>query len=407
LTALSIIHKLTNMSIILRPYQETGLQDIFAAWNAGHQNVLYVAATGSGKTVTFSEAVRRFDGPAIAIAHRQELVGQISLALARNGIRHRIIAPDTVIRFCVSVHMRELKRSYYDANARVGVAGVDTLIRRTVDRWLASVRLVVMDECHHVLKKNKWGLAFDMFPQAVGLGVTATPERADGRGLGRHADGVFDTMILAPTMRDMINHGFLTDYRIFAPPSDLDLSSVPLASGGDYSQDPLRKAVHKSHIVGDVVTQYLKSAAGLLGVTFSVDVESATEQAAAFRRAGVPAEVVSAKTPDPVRVSILRKFAAGDIKQLVNVDLFGEGFDLPAIEAVSMARPTQSFSLYSQQFGRALRPLPGKQWAIINDHVQNVMRHGVPDAPRIWTLDRREKRSRSSTVSPSGLSGSS
>jgi superfamily II DNA or RNA helicase len=249
-----------------------------------------------------------------------------------------------------------------------------------------------------VLKKNKWGLAFGMFPQAVGLGVTATPERADGRGLGRHADGVFDTMILAPTMRDMIDHGFLTDYRIFAPPSDLDLSSVPLAGGGDYSQDLLRKAVHKSHIVGDVVAQYLRAAAGFLGVTFSVDVESATEQAAAFRHAGVPAEVVSAKTPDAVRVSILRKFAAGDIKQLVNVDLFGEGFDLPAIEAVSMARPTQSFSLYSQQFGRSLRPLPGKQWAIINDHVQNVMRHGVPDAPRIWTLDRREKRSRSTAT---------
>jgi superfamily II DNA or RNA helicase len=192
--------------------------------------------------------------------------------------------------------------------------------------------------------------------------------------------------------------GFLTDYRIFAPPSDIDLSSVTTSAGGDYSPEPLRKAVHKSHIVGDVVQHYIKIANGKLGVTFAVDVASATEIAAAYRAAGVKAEVVSAQTPDMVRMGVLRRFANREVMQLVNVDLFGEGFDLPAIEVISMARPTQSFSLYAQQFGRALRLLAGKAHGIIIDHVGNVARHGLPDAHREWTLDRREKRSRS-TVS--------
>jgi hypothetical protein len=218
-------------------------------------------------------------------------------------------------------------------------------------------------------------------------------------------------------MRDIINMGYLTDYRIFAPPSDLDLSQVALSQAtGDFNADQLRKSVHKSHITGDVVAHYLKLAPGKLGVTFAVDVEAATEIAAAFRAAGVPAEVVSAKTPDALRSQILRRFKAREILQLVNVDLFGEGFDLPAIEVVSYARPTESFALYCQQFGRALRLMLSKEAAAVHahltdeqrraaiaasekpvayiiDHVNNVLRHGLPDARREWSLDRRERRS--------------
>lgn len=253
---------------------------------------------------------------------------------------------------------------------------------------------VVVHNCHHLLADNKWGKATALFPNAKGLGVTATPTRADGRGLGRHADGLMDVMVESPGMRDLIGMGFLTDYRIFAPPSDINLASVPISASGDFSPEPLRAAVHKSHIVGDVVSHYLRIAPGKLGVTFAVDVESATEIAAAYRQAGVPSEVVSANTPPALRAAILSRFARGELKQLLNVDLFGEGFDLPAIEVVGMARPTQSFALYCQQFGRSLRPLDGKSHAIIIDHVSNVLRHGLPDAPRVWTLDRRERRSR-------------
>lgn len=383
---------------ILRPYQAEIKNDIYAAWNAGAANVLAVLPTGAGKTVTFSDIIHDHQGASCAIAHRQELVSQISLALARDRVRHRIIGPKNVVKLCVNVHMAEVGASYYDPSAPCAVAGVDTLVRRgdELAAWLQSVTLWVQDEAHHVLESNKWGTAAAMFPNAKGLGVTATPLRADGKGLGRHADGLFDVMVEGPNMRDLINMGYLTEYRVFAPPSDIDLSAVTVSqTTGDFNPQKLKTAVRKSHVIGDVVKHYLKIAPGKLGVTFATDVETATDIAAQFNASGVPAAVVSAKTPDAERIALLRKFKNRELLQLVNVDLFGEGFDLPAIEVVSMARPTQSYALYVQQFGRALRLLDGKQYAIIIDHVSNVERHGLPDARREWSLDRREKRGKS------------
>lgn len=380
----------------LRDYQTDLVAECDAIWYAEPSaNVLAVAPTGSGKTVFFAYVLSREPGASVAIAHRSELVSQMSLALARNGVRHRVIGPQALQRACSTLHLSEVGHTYVHPQARCAVAGVDTLVRRDAknDPWFAQVRLVVQDEAHHVLADNKWGKASKMFPNARTLGVTATPVRADGQGLGDHADGIMHEMVVGPTMRDLIRRGYLTEYRVFAPSvSDLHLEDVPLSASGDFSPPKLRAAVHKSHIVGDVVAHYLRVAPGKLGVTFAVDVESATELAAAYRAAGVPSEVVSADTPDLLRAQILRRFRNREILQLCNVDLFGEGFDLPAIEVVSMARPTQSYSLYAQQFGRALRPLPGKTHALIIDHVGNVQRHGLPDAPRVWTLDRRERR---------------
>ena len=402
--------------MILSPTQGIFKNDIYNAWDAGHKNVLGVSPTGSGKTVVFSDILKDHSGSSCAIAHRQELVTQISLALARDDVPHRIIGPNNVVKLAVNIHMAECGTSYYNPSAPCAVAGVDTLIRRkdNLANWLNSVTKWVQDEAHHVLLKNKWGKAVDMFPNAIGLGVTATPERADGYGLGRHADGVFDTMVEGPQMRALIDMGYLTDYRVFAPPSDLDLTNVNVTKSGEFSKEPLKAAVNKSHVVGDVVKHYLRIAPGKLGITFVDSVDTAKQVAAEFNRAGVPAAVVSADTPDAERISILRKFKARELMQLVNVDLFGEGFDLPAIEVVSMARPTQSYALYVQQFGRALRLILGnisrstwdsytdlqrrlliaqstKPHAIIIDHVGNVDRHGLPDRKRIWTMDRRER----------------
>lgn len=380
-----------------RYYQAELKQDVRAEWAAGARNVLAVLPTGGGKTWTFSEIVKAHIGAACAIAHRQELVSQISLSFAKHKVRHKIIGPDKVVKLVNRLHMEELGQSFYHPSAPVAVAGVDTLIKKkgaAFDHWCKSVGLWVTDEAHHLCVGNKWGKAAAMFPNARGLGVTATPTRTDGKGLGSHADGVFDAMVEGPGMRDLIGQGYLTDYRIFAPPSDLDLSSVKIGSDGDYSKPTLKAAVRKSHVVGDVVKHYLRIAPGKLGITFASDVETATDIAAQFNASGVPAEVVSAKTPDADRVRILRRFKNRELLQLVNVDLFGEGFDLPALEVVSMARPTQSFGLYAQQFGRALRVMAGKEHAIIIDHVGNVVRHGLPDTPRVWTLDRRDRTSR-------------
>lgn len=379
----------------LRQYQQELIEKIHFAWENGAQNVLLQLSTGGGKTCLFCKVIADTSVPVVAIAHRIELVSQISLTLARYGIRHRIIAQKPMVRSIISIHMLELNRSFYDPQARVTVIGVDTLVKLGAETpWIKKIKLVVQDEAHHVLRSNKWGIAAALFPSARGLYPTATPVRADGYGLGRHADGIIDAMVVGRSMRELITDGYLTEYRIFAPPSDLDLSEVPLSASGDYSPPKLRTAVHKSHITGDVVSHYLKISPGKLGVTFAVDVEAATEIAAEFRANGVPAEVVSSKTPDLLRANIMRRFRNREILQLVNVDLLGEGVDVPAIEVVSFARPTQSYGLFVQQFGRALRPLPGKTHAIIIDHVGNVLRHGLPDARRTWSLDRRERKSR-------------
>lgn len=416
--ATEVAHKMK-----LRPYQADVKSGIYEAWGPpGVRNVLAILPTGAGKTVTFSDILHEHRGPSVAIAHRQELVGQISLALAREGVRHKIIAPKSVIKFCIAQHVEKVGRSYYDPNAKTAVAGVDTLIRRgdpAFKAWANSVTLWVMDEAHHVLTANKWGAAVEMFPNAKGLGVTATPCRADGKGLGRHADGVFDVMVEGPMMRALINMGYLTDYRIVAPKTtDLNLDAVPIGSGGEYQKKALRRAVKRSRLVGDVVKEYQKFAMGKRGVTFATDLDTAQEICDQFNLAGVPAKMVHGGSTDAERGAAVTALESGEILNLVNVDLFGEGFDLPAIEVVSMARPTKSYSLYVQQFGRALRlmianelkPLwdtftnaerlahiaaSSKPSALIIDHVGNhdllAGGHGLPDSVREWSLDRRDR----------------
>jgi superfamily II DNA or RNA helicase len=397
-----------------RPYQSALVDGIIDAWSTA-RNTLAVLPTGGGKTVVFAGILAGEREPSIAIAHRQELVGQMSMALARCKVSHRIIAPDTVIKRIIRQHVAEMGASYYNDRAPCAVAGVDTLLNRSEQLigWLPRVKLWVVDEAHHLLKTNKWGKAVNMFPNARGLGVTATPTRASGEGLGSHSDGLFDQMVIGPSMRELIDDGWLTDYRIFAPQSDVDLSTVTVSNAtGDFNPTKLKKAIRSSHIIGDVVTHYQRIAPGKMGVTFASDVETATDIAAQFNAADVPAEIVSANTPDEERAAILHRYRNRELLMLVNVDLFGEGFDLPAIEVVIMARPTESFALYCQQFGRALRlmldgPTPTtragrlaaiatsrKPRAIIIDHVGNVVRHGLPDAPREWTLDPRDRRSR-------------
>lgn len=409
----------------LRDYQDGMVVETDGAWCAGYDNVLIVCPTGGGKTRTFSHIVRCHTGVACVIAHRQELVAQISLALGLEGVVHNIVAPKPVIRRIVALHMRILGRSWYQATAQTSVAGVDTLVRRVkeLERWRHSVTLWVQDEAHHVLADNKWGTAAAMFPNAKGLGVTATPDRADGKGLGRHADGLFDYMVLGPSLRDMIGLGWLTDYRILAPPSDFVVDDTMIGSTGDYSQKKMSAAAKKSHIVGDVVEHFLAHAAGSKGVTFYPDVETATQGARAFTDGGVPAMAVSAKTDDTVRAEAVLRLTSGELSNLTNVDIFGEGFDLPAIDVVSMARPTASFALFCQQAGRALRPVfrkgapldtpeqrldaiatGPKPSALILDHVENVRRHavsvnGVIDiCNREWTLDRRERKTKKASA---------
>jgi len=385
----------------LRPYQAELYAKMQAAWSEGDRVVMPVAPTGSGKTVIISQAMQDESGASLLIAHRGELLVQTSLALARNGVRHRVLGPNSLARACSRAHVEELGANYVHPQGRAAVASVDTLARMQTDPFLRSIRTWVVDEGHHLLRENKWGRAVGLLPDAArGLAPTASPQRTDKKGLGRHADGLVDRLVLGPTMRWLIEAGFLSPYRIVGTPPSLDLAGIPLAADGDFSQPALRARVHGSRIVGDVVSHYLKWVPGKRGLTFTVDVESATEIAAAYRAAGVAAEVVSAKTPDPLRRQLLRDLKEGRLLQLVNVDLFGEGVDIPAIECVSFARPTLSLVVYLQQFGRALRVAPGKERAWVLDHVGSVLnpKLGLPDKHREWTLDRGERASNGKSV---------
>ena len=381
-----------------RPEQQDIHNRVFDAWDSGDKNVLVVSDVGTGKTVIISNVVSAINeleqGKLIVIiAHRQELVSQISVSIAENGIEHNIIAGKSTIKFITQRHMKKFKRSYYRLQSPVIVASVNTIVNRN-EINPSRVALWVIDEAHHVIRDNVWGRAVNKFSNARGLGVTATPCRSDGKGLGAgdRNDGVFHVMVRNKmTMGESIKAGNLSRFMIYAPSSDIDLTNVNITKGGDFSKPQLSDAVGKSHIVGDVVDHYMRLAKGKLGVTFVPDTklgESVTKQ---FNNAGIPAALITAKTPDKERAGILDKFESRQLLQLVNVDIFGEGFNLPAIEVISFARPTASYGLFVQQFGRALRVLEGKTHAIIIDHVGNVQRHGLPTQIKDWTLDRREK----------------
>lgn len=381
----------------LRPYQEQLESEIWQAWaRPGVRVVLAVLPTGGGKTVIFCTVVRKFNGPAVVLAHRRELIAQMSLALAREGVRHRIIGPPALIKLCVRSHMEDLGRSWFDPNARVAVASVQSVSPKTIDpAWAAQVGLWVGDEGHHYLKANEFGRALAHFPNARGLLVTATPGRADGQGLGSHADGLADAMVLGPSGRDLIEARFLSRYKLFAPPSTLHREDIPVTASGDFSPAKLREETGRSSVIGDVVAHYTKHAPGKLSLTFADSIENATVIAGKFRDAGVRAEVLTGKSPDEVRTSILRQFKQRQVLQLVSVALVDEGFDCPSVEAVFDAAATESFGRFAQRFGRGLRIMDGKSHMMYFDHVGNLVRHGNPTAPREWTLDRRAKRAAS------------
>ena len=392
------------MSLIMRPYQQDAIDNVYAEWARGKRFVVLVMPTGSGKAACLCEVARleAERGQRVLItAHRQELITQLSTTLARNGLRHQVIAAATTVKYAVRLHMETVGKCFVDPNARVFVASVQSMKAENIANLAAfgDKLTIIGDEFHHYTKQSQtWGKVFTPLDQAGarGLGLTATPCRADGRGLSRETDGYGDSMVIGPTMRDLIIMGYLSDYRIYCPPSDLHLDRVKTsATTGDYVERDLKAEIQSSHIVGDIVGHYLRIAPGKRGITFTVGVDMAEEVAEQYRARGVPAIAVSGRMSDYDRIQALRDLKSGKILQVVNDSVLTEGTDEPTVEVISFARPTQSYGLYCQMFGRGTRisPETGKDRAIIIDHVGNVMRHGLPDAPREWSLDRRERRS--------------
>jgi len=390
------------MTYRLRDYQTDAKNKIYKALADGSKAPLLVMPTGSGKAVTlcsvaYDLAIGKVFGeslPTIILVHRKELVSQLCVTLSRAGVPHNIISPRNVVVGIIAAQRRATGKQWYDHRAPITVASVDTFNSRTdTYRNLSdNIKVWIQDEAAHVLKGNKWGKALAAFPNARGIGFTATPQRLDKRGLGTHADGVFDHMILGPSSKFLINEGYLSKYKIVVPPGDYEKHLVKANEGSDFTREAMAVASRDSCIVGDVVENYLKFCKNKQGIVFATDVEAAFKIEKEFLAKGVKAKTLTGETPDKERSQAVIDFEEGVLEVLVNVDLFDEGFDVSGIECVSMARPTMSVSKFLQICGRGLRIKKGKEYATIIDHVGNIKRHGLPDQHRTWTLDRIVKR---------------
>lgn len=358
--------------ITLRPYQQNLIDGGRNAYRDGKRAVLFNLPTGGGKTITASTVVHGAAHKSNTVwwlCHRRELVAQASQTFHDLGIQH-----GTVQQGHVS-----------NPGALVQVGSIQTVAKRINE--LPEPALIVFDECHHIGAAS-WAEIFHRFPRARVLGLTATPWRLDGQGLGNW----FEAMIEGPTVAELIENGSLCRYRLFAPAMP-DLSGVGTAAG-DYQRGALAAAMDKPQIVGDAIGHYTRLCAGKRAVVFAAGVENSKHIVAQFMASGIRAEHVDGSMTAHERDAAVDRFRRGETLILSNADLFGEGFDVPAIEAAILLRPTKSLSLYLQQVGRALRPLPGKSEAIILDHAGNSLLHGLPDDIREWSLDDREKKKR-------------
>ncbi len=274
------------------------------------------------------------------------------------------------------------------------MVSVDTLNARAVkhEKWCKQIKLWITDEAAHLLKNNKWGRAVSYFPHAFGLGVTATPRRLDKKGLGRHADGVFDCMVVGPSAKWGIQQGYLCKYKIAIPKSDYQKYLKKASEGSDYSKESMVEASNKSQIVGDVVENYRKFADGKQAIVFATDVITGQKLESKFKLESIKAKFLCAESSDKERLDSMIDYRDRRTQVLINVDLFDEGLDVPGIECVIQARPTKSLSKYLQMCGRGLRPAKDKPHLILIDHVGNVTEHGLPDEKREWTLDRIVKK---------------
>ena len=414
--------KVNTMALKLRDYQVRLKNEIFSAWNDGFTNVLAVSPTGSGKAKTLCSLAQdlayQYGMPTVIKVHRKELVTQLCMDLAEMDVPHNIIAQRSTILEIMEAERRAHGRHFYDHRSPVTVVSLDTLWSRKdkYREWLSRQRVWILDEAAHQLKDNKWGKVASLFPNGtLGVGFTATPCRLDKKGLGRHAFGLFDKMVLGPTVKHLIAEGYLANYKIAVPKTDYrDHLKDSGDSNKDYTVKARTHASLHSHIVGDTVENYKKYSMGQQAIVFADSIEAGLRMEEQFLAHNIPAKLLTGNTPNRERINAVFDYKAHKIKVLINIDLFDEGFDCPGTYSVIMARPTKSLSKFLQMCGRSLRPVYAqgydlltaegrimaqqngpKPFAIIIDQVGNVPEHLLPDMNRRWTLDniirRREK----------------
>jgi DNA repair protein RadD len=365
----------------LRPYQLDAIESARQEIRGGAKKVLLIMPTGGGKTVVFSHVVQSAvskGSRALVIAHRRELVDQASKKLNAFGVQHGIIQAG---------FPRALHRP-------VQVASIQTLMRNPGQ--LTRVDLLVVDECHHITTTNGYAELLKLFPNALVLGVTATPWRLDGRGL---AD-VFESHVVACTPRELRDEGFLVPVGGWEY-EGIDTSTARV-KGGDFVASDMQASASSKRVVGDVVSEYLLHANGARAVLFALNVEHSKLMVEAFRAAGVAAEHVDGEMGTAERDAVLARLRSGVTRVVCNCNVLTEGFDCPELECCILARPTLSTALFLQMVGRVLRPSPGKAIARIHDHAGCLAAHGHPYADRDYspTLTARAPRKKAEGSTP-------
>ena len=417
----------------LRYYQKNAQRDVRAAWDAGCRAALLVSATGSGKTVTtMSLAAQLLPARGVVQAHRRELVGQLSLALAAAGVPHDLKCSRATQRAIVDEHYEHLGKCFYVPGSAWSVESVDTAIKRSAR---TSVQYVITDEAHHVQQKNKWGKAVAAYPHAFALGATASACRGDGAGLGLHEGGIYQHLVHGPGSAQLMREGYLCEYNIkVAVPDGFNMHGVTIGASGEYNQRQVKERIDSTGaaIIGNAVESYLQYAKNKLCICFAIDIEHARKLETSYRAARVAAEVVTGEDLEADRSHALRRFRKRETMVLINVDLFGEGFDVPACEVVQMCRPTASFALFLQMVGRMLRldiarelhaiwetltidarkmyiAMSAKPRALLLDHVGNMFTEykignsvhmGPPELFNDWDLSGRTKQRREGDAIP-------
>jgi DNA repair protein RadD len=362
--------------INLRPYQQEAVANIRQAFSERHRSVLFVLPTGGGKTVLFShiteQAAARGNRVCILV-HRAELLRQASASLTAMGVPHGLVAAN---------HSMDLSR-------RVQVASVQTLARRLHLFPQQFFQLLVVDEAHHS-NAGTWAKVLGHFSSACVLGVTATPCRGDGRGLGEW----YSAMVEGPSSQWLTDNGYLAQAKVYAPPIGFDARQVRTRMG-DFDLNQASEQLQARQAMGDCLAHYRQHLDGQTAIAFCCSIAHAEGVAELFNSNGVAAASIDGTMDAANREQLLADLAIGRIRVLTSCALIGEGVDVPSVSGCILLRPTQSVSLHLQMIGRCLRPQDGKQ-AVVLDHVGNTQRLGHHLEDREWSLDGVKKRQRDS-----------
>lgn len=359
--------------MILRDYQEEAVGSVMSLVEGG-KSVVLQAPTGSGKTVMASEIIKRSPKPVLALVHSREILDQTVKTYQGAGLSVGKITAETATGQGMSLWSPD-----------VVVAMVQTSWSRlSRGHDLGRYKTIVVDECHHVVAQT-WRGVVDHWKVPI-VGLTATPSRADGRGLGV----VFDEIVQASSYRELIDAGWLVDApneAIWTWP--VDLKGVR-TSMGDYQLGGAAGAAARMNTtkrVGDCVSHWLKLCNGMRTIVFASSVDHSMNIVERFASQGVSARHVDGETPKDERDETRELLASGEVKVVSNFGIYTEGFDLPAVECIVLERPTKLTHLYLQMVGRGFRPAPGKDHLTVLDHVGAVVRLGHPAMDRKWQLD--------------------